>query len=215
LHIPKITRILMNFAEYSDKGKEAQMVRLLISRDGQSLALLYERYSAALFGIIRGMISDEELGKEVLQDAFVKIWQNADKYDATKGRLFTWMVQVTRRLAIDSIRSKQFKTDRKTDMLPDSVSNASSLSEETNLKDIGLRRIVNQLDEQHKSIITLLYFQDYTQKEVSQELDIPLGTVKTRTRKAMERLRGILRNEGLATSFAISLTEFIKHYLGH
>ena len=206
---------MTNLAEYSDKGKEAQMVQLLLSRDGQSLALLYERYSAALFGIIRGMINDEELCREVLQDAFVKIWQNADKYDATKGRLFTWMVQVTRRLAIDSIRSKQFKTDKKTDMLPDSVSNSSSLSEETNLKDIGLRRVVDQLDEHHKSIITLLYFQDYTQKEVSEELDIPLGTVKTRTRKAMERLRDILRNEGLSASAFISLQEFINQYLGH
>ncbi len=90
-------------------------------------------------------------------------------------------------------------------MLPDSVSNSSSLSEETNLKDIGLRRVVDQLDEHHKSIITLLYFQDYTQKEVSEELDIPLGTVKTRTRKAMERLREILRNEGLSASAFISL----------
>jgi len=206
---------LTNLAELSDKDREAQMVQLLLSRDGQSLALLYERYSAALFGIIRGMINDEELGREVLQDAFVKIWQNADKYDATKGRLFTWMVQVTRRLAIDSIRSKQFKTDRKTDMLPDSVSNSSSLSEETNLKDIGLRRVVEQLDEQHRSIITLLYFQDYTQKEVSEELGIPLGTVKTRTRKAMERLRDILRSEGLAAPVVISLTEFINRYLGH
>lgn len=206
---------MINFAEYNDKGKEAQMVQLLLSRDGQSLALLYERYSAALFGIIRGMIPDEELGKEVLQDAFVKIWQNADKYDAAKGRLFTWMVQVTRRLAIDSIRSKQFKAEKKTESLPDSVSNSSSLSEEANLKDIGLRRIVEQLDEQHKSIITLLYFQDYTQKEVSEALDIPLGTVKTRTRKAMERLREILRNEGLAAPFVIYLLDYINRYLGN
>lgn len=191
------------------------MVQLLQSRDGQSLALLYDRYSAALFGIVRGMISDEELGREVLQDAFVKIWQNADKYDAAKGRLFTWMVQVTRRLAIDSIRSKQFKTDRKTETLPDSVSNSDRLSEEASLKDIGLRRVVNQLDEQHRSIITLLYFQDYTQKEVSEELNIPLGTVKTRTRKAMERLREILRNEGLSAPVVISLTEFINRYLGN
>ncbi len=191
------------------------MVQLLLSRDGQSLAVLYERYSAALFGIIRGMIPDEELGREVLQDAFVKIWQNADKYDPTKGRLFTWMVQVTRRLAIDSIRSKQFKTEKKTESLPDSVSNVSSLSEETVLKDVGLRRIVDQLDDQHKSIITLLYFQDYTQKEVSEELEIPLGTVKTRTRKAMERLREILRNEGLSASIMIYLTEFINRHLGN
>jgi len=205
----------MNIAEYSDKSREAHMVQLLQSRDGQSLALLYDRYSAALFGIVRGMISDEELGREVLQDAFVKIWQNADKYDAAKGRLFTWMVQVTRRLAIDSIRSKQFKTDRKTETLPDSVSNSDRLSEEASLKDIGLRRVVNQLDEQHRSIITLLYFQDYTQKEVSEELNIPLGTVKTRTRKAMERLREILRNEGLSAPVVISLTEFINRYLGN
>ncbi len=211
----KTAKPLINLADYSDNVKEAQMVQLLVSRDGQSLALLYERYSAALFGIIRGMIPDEEQGKEVLQDAFVKIWQNAEKYDATKGRLFTWMVQVTRRLAIDALRSKQFKTDKKTETLPDSVSNSRSLSEETNLKDIGLRRIVDQLDDHHKSIITLLYFQDYTQKEVSEELDIPLGTVKTRTRKAMERLREILRNEGLATPLLISLTEFINRYLGN
>ncbi len=196
------------------KTDDTEIVALLQQKDERIIGLLYERYSAALYGIISNLISNEAVAQETLQDAFVKIWHHADKYDAQKGRLFTWMVQIARNTAIDTLRSGQFKRGDKTESIPDYVSNDARLSEEQRSKDSGLRRVVQQLDEQHRRIIELLYFYDYTQKEVGEELNIPLGTVKSKVRKAITQLREILAKEELAIFFVVFVKTIIQ-YLGH
>lgn len=177
--------------------------------------MLYQKYAHALYGIITTLISDEPTAQETLQDAFIRIWNNGDKFDLTKGRLFTWMVQVTRNVAIDTLRSSQFKKNSKTDTLPNSVSNNAAHSEEQREKDPALRKVVRQLDETNRSIIELLYFEDYTQKEVSEELGIPLGTVKSRVRKAILQLREILGDEMLFIIGGTKFIYFIIQNLGH
>lgn len=189
---------------------EEQIVTFLQEKDKKAISLLYKNYSGALFGIIKRTISSEEVANEVLQDVFVKVWKNADKYNAQKGRLFTWLVQITRNASIDTIRSGRYQRGTKTDELDVIVSNSLDHSEEADIKDEGLRNVVNELDPKYRSIIDLVYFQSYTQSEVAKELDIPIGTVKTRVRSAILELRKKLGKE---FSSAMVLVSFLENYI--
>jgi len=172
---------------------EADLVALLQRRDQRGFALLYDNYSAALYGIILKIVRTEEVAADVMQDAFVKIWRNIDSYHAGKGSLFTWILNVARNTAIDKIRSQDFQQATQNQSLDSFV----GIVEQENPVDmqvdaIGLRRVVAGLRPEHRTLIELIYFQGYTQAEVSEELDIPLGTVKTRIKTALTQLRSLI-----------------------
>ncbi|MCB0545962.1 MAG: sigma-70 family RNA polymerase sigma factor [Phaeodactylibacter sp.] len=194
---------------------DQDILRLLQERDQRAITLLYEYYSPALYNIILQLVRTEAIAEEVLQDAFLKIWEKVEQYDPKKGRLFTWMVRVCRNTAIDTLRSGQFKKGSKTDTLPDSVDNDEALSQSPTETDPGLRKVVSKMDEQSRKIIDLLFFQDYTQSEASELLGIPLGTIKSRSRKAIQDLRTILKDEGLGSFLLLSLIETVRRYLGY
>ncbi len=178
-------------------AQDPQLISRLRSRDKSVIDEIYRLYSGALYNVILKLIPDRDLGSEVLQDAFVKIWQNGDRYDPAKGRLFTWMARIARNAAIDTSRSGAYQQGRKTDSIPDSVYDQEAFSQTDDQRDPGLQKVIHQLDPDHRSIIELLYFQQYSQSEAAEKLNIPLGTVKTRSRKALSTLRHLLAGEGL------------------
>lgn len=170
------------------------MIRRLKSKDSASLDYLYDHYSSALYGIILRIISDEDIAEEVLQDVFLKIWNKIPQYDAEKGRLFTWMINLARNQAIDKTRSREISKAKKTITIDHFVS--TDEGERTNnqyIDAIGLTEVLNKLNEEQKFVITYLYLKGYTQSELAKEFDIPLGTVKTRLRMAMIELRTQLK----------------------
>lgn len=172
---------------------EEELIVLLRDRDQQAFSYLYDNYAAALNGIIGRMIDETQLCEDILQEAFVKIWNNFVHYDSSKGRLFTWMINITRNLTIDTLRSKGYKKSRQISRDENSVSNyhdKNSLSDRFDT--IGLRKQVGNLKPEQKNIIDLAYFSGYTQEEISKEMGIPLGTVKTRMRSAILELRKML-----------------------
>ncbi len=171
---------------------ESQLVNLLQSRNKEGMNSLYDNYSHSLFGVIYKVVDNQELAEDVLQDCFVKIWQKIDSYDSSKGRLFTWMLNIARNLAIDVRRSKSFKKSQKVQSIDNDVYKNSAQVEAINVDTIGITEIVEKLDEKYKVLVDLVYFQGYTQKEVSEELEIPLGTVKTRIKSAMNILKEIV-----------------------
>jgi RNA polymerase sigma-70 factor (ECF subfamily) len=121
---------------------------------------------------------------------FLRIWNKIDTYDASKGRLFTWMLNVARNMAIDKTRSKEISKDRKTDDIDNLVSNIDRRTQgEQNVDSIGLQEVLNRLPVDQKFVVEYLYLKGYTQSELAEEFDIPLGTVKTRLRLAMMELR--------------------------
>jgi len=129
----------------------------------------------------------------VLQDAFMKIWNNISSYDSRKGSLFTWMLNVTRNLAIDKKRSKEFSYKNKTDSLDITVSKITpSMYVEQKVKDHALVKLFQHLSPDQQMVIHLVYFKGYTHSEIAEEFNIPLGTVKTRLRAALMKLRKIL-----------------------
>lgn len=151
---------------------------------------LYEMYSDSIFGVILNIVKKEDIAEEILQDVFVKIWNNAKSYNASKGRFFTWILNIARNASIDYTRSKAYKKNKEnqnSDYFVDILETNENLDAQTNT--IGLRKFVKELSEKCKSVIEFLYFKGYTQKEASEELDIPLGTIKTRNRQCLEQLR--------------------------
>ena len=178
----------------STKYREEDLIDLLRSGEKSAFEYLYDNYSGALFGIISKMINDEHLAEDVLQEAFVKIWNNFSAYDATKGRLFTWMVNLTRNLTIDTIRSKAYKKQtkiQKSDIAVSYVTN--NINESERFDSLGLRKQITLLKQDQKQIIDLAYFDGFTQEEISKQLGIPLGTVKTRMRAAISVLKKLLQ----------------------
>lgn len=172
---------------------EDSLVALLRQRDQRGFTLLYDNYSSALYGIILKIVRIEEIAADVLQDAFVKMWRNIDNYDNSKGSLFTWMLNVARNTAIDKIRSQEYQQGQQNQSLENSVDIVEqSQNAEMQVDAIGLRKYVDTLKPEYRTIIDLIYFQGYTQSEVAEELNIPLGTIKTRVKTALTQLRNIV-----------------------
>jgi RNA polymerase sigma factor (sigma-70 family) len=143
--------------------------------------------------VISRIIKNEDVSEEILQDTFLRIWDRIETYDATKGRLFTWMLNIARNLAIDKTRSKEISKDRKTDDIDDLVNKIDRKEQaEQNVETIGLKEVLTRLPEEQKFVVEYLYLKGYTQSELADEFNIPLGTVKTRLRLAMIELRTIL-----------------------
>lgn len=158
------------------------------------MGILYNKYSSALYGVIKRIIKNDALAEETLQDAFIKIWNRIENYDSTKGRLFTWMLNVTRNLAIDKMRSKEISKQSKTGSLENIVSKVENRAAfELPIEVIGIQEILLRLPDEQKFVVEHLYLKGYTQAELAEEFDIPLGTVKTRLRLAMLLLREIFQ----------------------
>jgi len=172
---------------------EVDLIGRLRARDRAALEYLYDHYSAALYGVIFRIIRKEEIAEEVLQDVFVKIWDRFDNYDPEKGRLFTWLVNVARNQAIDKTRSKEISKAKKTGDIENVVSRIDNNEYvEQAIEGIGITDILKELSEDQKFVVEHLYLKGYTQSELSDEFNIPLGTVKTRLRMAMQQLRSTL-----------------------
>jgi RNA polymerase sigma-70 factor (ECF subfamily) len=138
------------------------------------------------------VVKQDDVAEEVLQDAFLKIWDKIQAYNPEKGRLFTWMLNVTRNLAIDRNRSKEINKESKTDSLENFVGNSeTSETLEQSTDTIGLPESLIQLPAEQRFVVEHLYLKGFTQSELADEFDIPLGTIKTRLRLAMVQLRSI------------------------
>jgi len=172
------------------KYTEEELVQLLQQKDQQAFSYLYDNYAPALNAVIFRMVEDQSLSEDILQEAFVKIWNNFNSYDKIKGRLFTWMINITRNLTIDTMRSKGYKKQNKISGDENSVNNLQDTHSGIEKFDsIGMSKQLLNLKPDQRQIIDLAYFKGYTQDEISKQLDIPLGTVKTKIRMAILELR--------------------------
>ncbi len=171
------------------------VLRLLRQRDEEGMRLLFKHYSGALMTIIAPVMPQKEVAEEILHDVLIKVWTNIDSYDAGKSRFFTWMARIARNAAIDKTRSKNFRKAGKTDGIDDLVSRRKELSQTPSVDHIGIAEILGQLDVKDRAVIELLYLQGFTQSEAAEELSLPLGTIKTRSRRAILQLRQLLKHE--------------------
>ena len=176
------------------KYTEDDLVEMLKKSDQTLFSILYDNYSRALLGVIKKVIIDDEIAEDVLQDSFVKIWNNKSMYDSSKGRLYTWMLNIVRNTSIDYMRSKQNKFDEKIQRGENVVYEVNRTNNvEMNTDRIGIKTIVDSLKEDQRKLIDMAYFEGYTQEEIAEKLEIPLGTVKTRVRAALIVLRKLIK----------------------
>ena len=168
-------------------SQEDKVVEQLKTQQQEAISYLYDRYGDALFGVILQIVRSKELAEQVLQDSFIKVWKNSGSYDRTKGRLFTWLLNISRNTAIDATRTAYFKHYQQTDDLTSLY--ATPAESNIHPDQVGLKELVGGLDEKYRILIELIYFKGYTQQEIEEELGIPLGTIKTRLRYALTELR--------------------------
>jgi RNA polymerase sigma factor (sigma-70 family) len=169
---------------------EEELVKALQNNDNEGYQYLYLHYRGALHNVILQIVNEEETANDILQEVFIAVCKNIDKYDAQKGRLFTWLHTLARNGAINKLRSKNYKANQKNENIDNYVFNVDvSNATNQNINAIGLRKQVHLLREDYKNVLELSYYKGFTQEEISKILKIPLGTVKTRLRNALIEIR--------------------------
>lgn len=174
--------------------KTEQLIVEFQNKDIKAFEKLYKMYNKSILGVIFNIVRDKDIAEEILQDVFIKAWDNCTSFNLDKGRFFTWILNIARNTAIDKTRSKSFKNGQKnlnSDYFVDILETSESLDSLTDI--IGIKNFVDKLSEKCKIVIDYLYFKGYTQKEMSEELDMPIGTIKTRNRACINVLRNNLK----------------------
>ena len=172
---------------------EKVLVQRLLARDEQALRILHDQYAKNLLSVIMRLVRDEPLAQDILQEGMLKVWLSIASYDAGRGRLFTWMVRVCCNQAIDALRSPGHRFNKGNRSLENPAVRQCVAPSTFKPEHIGLRELTLQLKPKQRQIIDLLYFGGCTQAEAADELGIPVATVKTRARAALQVLTDLVR----------------------
>lgn len=175
--------------------KDKEIIKLMLERNEQGMKALYTNYSSAIFGIITRTTKNKELAEEVLQITMLKAWDKIHTYKTEKSSLYTWLATIARNSALDKVRLKSYSNQNKTDSLDSTVYEVKSVN--MSQSEMDVKKLVDGLDEKYSVLLRLVYLEGYSQKDASDKLSIPLGTVKTRLRAALEILRKELKKEKL------------------
>jgi RNA polymerase sigma-70 factor (ECF subfamily) len=165
---------------------------------GDPLEALYDRFKGPLYGLGVRLLGNKGLAEELVQETFMRVWQNAGRYQPGRASVATWLYTIARRIAIDLSRrtsSRPFE-----ELGPDADREAGPVTDETVdrlLRGINVRAALDALTDAHREVIELLFLQDLTQAEVARRLGVPLGTVKTRSYYALRTLRAAFEERGL------------------
>lgn len=183
----------------SDANEEIELMKRIKSRDAKALAELYDGYNRLLFGMILSIVKSRTEAEDILQEVFINIWQKADMFNENRGNVFSWIVTLTRNRAIDRIRSKGYKNQQKTSASIDNPAiklkgdhydplETTIFSDRAKL----VKKALQEIPEKQSKVLKIAYYKGLTQSEISEHLKIPLGTVKTRMRQGMLKLKDIL-----------------------
>lgn len=153
------------------------------------MTLLYNNYSSALLGVIKKVVSDNDLAQDVLQESFIKVWKNAKSYNPEKAKLFTWLYRIAYNSAIDKVRSTNNKSQKEIQIEDSNVYKLTTncLNQDT----LDIKKHLSSLDLKYQIVINALFFEGMTQQEASDELEIPLGTIKSRLKIGLRELKKI------------------------
>jgi RNA polymerase sigma-70 factor (ECF subfamily) len=179
----------------AEEPADSELLRRMQLGDESALEVLYARYGGLVFALALRIVGDSELAREVLQDTFLRSWDGRERYDPGRGRVPWWLMGIARNRAIDLLRSRPHQARRREqERLPSSVPAREAAS--PGGVDVVLRHAVTQaldgLSAPQREAIELAYYGGLTQSEIARHLAQPLGTIKSRTREAMERLRTLL-----------------------
>jgi len=168
------------------------LLALVATGDQRAFAGLYDLMAARVLGLTRRVLRDQAQSEEVAQEIFLEIWQNATKFDSGKGSATTWIMTMTHRRAVDRVRAAQASRDRDTRIgIRDYAADYDNVSEsvEVKLEHERVEKAMARLTDLQRQAVTLAYYGGYSHSEVAEMLHIPVGTIKTRLRDGMIRLR--------------------------
>ena len=180
-------------------GENAELVRRIANQEADALRDLYDRFSGVLLALIQRIVGNAGDAEEVLQEVFIQVWKQADRYDRSRSSVSNWLSLITRSRAIDRLRKLKVKERTVT----------AAFAEETNRDEspVGARNVLfverrqrirealGELPQEQRQVIELAFFNSMTQSEIAEGTGIPLGTVKTRTLLAMKKLRKALQKD--------------------
>jgi len=177
-----------------NQKSDTELIEKIKQKDSRALEELYDRYERPIYSFAFKILKDQMLAEEVVQELFFRIWHASDKYEENKGKVISWMFTLTRNIAIDLVRKhnrRKAESLTESEQMEQIAEENSDISTQVTDNIIGekVREVLNELNSEQKQIIEKIYFQGYTQQEVSDAFAIPLGTVKGRVRLAMKQLK--------------------------
>ena len=172
---------------------DRELFALLKQQDENALAALYDRYGALAYSIAYRVLESKEAAEEVVQDVFMSVWNNPSTWNPSKGKLISWLATVTRNRAIDRLRKDQRRTDTtqgtSLEDLPSLSAHRDRVGDPLWADGLLLRELMNRLPDEQQQMIEYAYFKGLTHRAISEATQIPLGTVKTRLRSGLQKLR--------------------------
>jgi len=182
------------------RSPDAVLVAMVADRQEGALAEVYRRHGGPVFGLAKRLLRDPDLAEEIVQEVMLRLWNNPEKFDDSRGSLRSYLLSHTHGRSIDLIRSESARRIREERDAKRAVEAGLSLEEEVWEMALAdhVRNALSQLDEAERKAIELAYFGGYTYREVAKLLDTPEGTIKSRIRSGLQRLNGLLVKSGLA-----------------
>jgi RNA polymerase sigma-70 factor (ECF subfamily) len=177
------------------------LIRLIVRADADALSELYDRYNRLVFSLAVATVGDRATAEEIVLDVFTRVWEKAATYRGEQARVSSWLSSITRYRAIDELRRRGARPQLESLDLADVAArtlrraNGPETAIELRLQRQRVRAALTELPEEQKQVLVLAYFQGYTHREIAEALDQPLGTVKTRIRLGMQKLRAMLHEE--------------------
>jgi RNA polymerase sigma-70 factor, ECF subfamily len=178
--------------------EDAALIQMITRTHSEALGVLYDRYSRLVFSLALNIVGDTAVAEEIMQDVFTSVWQKASTYQEEQSRVSTWISSITRYRAIDVLRRRGSRPEQNSISWSDvsvealfSVENTPDQAEVAMLQQ-EMRAAIISLPHDQKTTLALAYFKGYSHREIAEELGEPLGTVKTRIRLAMQKLRKVL-----------------------
>ena len=183
---------------------DVALIGLIVSSRSEALSELYDRYSRLVFSIAYSLVGDYSTTEEITQDVFVRVWERASQYRPDQGKVSTWLISIARHRSIDMLRRRGARPEDHSVSWAESTIDSTPADDdpeeaaELSMQRQRVRVAIAQLPADQKEALALAYFNGYTHREIADTLNQPLGTVKTRIRLAMQKLRQLLKDEELA-----------------
>lgn len=173
---------------------EAQLLTRISAGDETALAAFYDRFGRLVFSVTYQVLQSQTLAEEVTQDTFLKIWNRAHQWDASRGKVTTWLLTIARYTAIDRLRAEQRRDGRgqvDLDEVVNTLGEHSPIDDPSWADERLMREILGELPSDQRQVLELAYFRDMSHSEMAEALNIPLGTIKGRVRAGLMKLRAL------------------------
>jgi RNA polymerase sigma-70 factor (ECF subfamily) len=201
--LPLFPVVLATRLEHAERNNEDHaLMERIQRRDEQALAKLYDRYASVLYTLVLRIVPTSEEAEDIMQEIFLQVWNKSNSFLQNRGTVYSWLVALARNKAIDRVRSRRYKQQSKETRMEDTAQLADTETAAHPHRSVVLKEYQERVEKALKSlsaiearILELSYFGGYSQTEIAKMLNIPLGTVKTKMRWGMIKLRRVVRQE--------------------